>query len=137
MIKAIIFDFYGVVVAAGTKALNEPLLTYIKDELKPHYKIGLLSNADPDFLEHHLPAQYHDLFDNKTLSGAVGFSKPQREIFQVCLNELGVQPDEALFVDDWPEYIKAGEALGMHGVAYTTLIALQQDLAELLPPLDK
>ncbi len=34
-----------------TNPSNIPLLEFIRDELKPHYKIGFLSNASDDWLE--------------------------------------------------------------------------------------
>ena len=46
MIKAIIFDFYGVIDLGGLP--NKPLLEIIKHDLKPRYKIGILSNAGRD-----------------------------------------------------------------------------------------
>ena len=130
MIRAVIFDVSGVLTTGGFP--NGPLLTYISDQLKPHFKIGIISNAGPGSVERRIPAEYHALFDSQTLSGVVGFSKPEREIYQIALDSLDVQPDEAIYVDDIPHYANAAEALGLHGIAYTSLQALRERLAELL-----
>jgi len=46
-------------------------------------------------------------------------AKPAPEIFWHCLQGLGVDPGEILFLDDRPENAQAAERLGMHGIVYT------------------
>ncbi len=41
---------------------------------------------------------------------------------------MGVQPSEALLLDDRPENIRAAEALGIHGILFTTPEALAPEL---------
>jgi len=59
-------------------------------------------------------------FDCRTYSCDLRITKPSPEIYQHCLAKLDVTPAEALFIDDRPENIRAAEALGMHGVIFTT-----------------
>lgn len=67
-------------------------------------KTGLIMNSWPD------PARVlradveelglAELFDVMVFSAEVGFSKPQPEIFLLALEQLGVAPEDAMFVGD-------------------------------------
>jgi putative hydrolase of the HAD superfamily len=59
-------------------------------------------------------------FDCRTYSCDLRITKPSPEIYQHCLAKLGIAPSETLFLDDRPENIRAAEALGVHGIVFTT-----------------
>lgn len=60
-------------------------------------------------------------FDFVVLSAAVGFKKPEEEIFTYCLQQLGgVQPDEVLFLDDREHNTAAASQLGMKTIFVTS-----------------
>jgi putative hydrolase of the HAD superfamily len=54
-----------------------------------------------------------DLVDVAVLSCEVKSSKPDPQIYEVALRELGVPAREALFVDDQPAYCAGAAALGI------------------------
>src|SRR6185312_508636 len=56
---------------------NEPLFAYIKDKLKPKYKIGFLSNVAEDSMRRLFTPEQRSLLDIVTLSYKTGFIKPQ------------------------------------------------------------
>jgi putative hydrolase of the HAD superfamily len=50
-------------------------------------------------------------------SSEIGIRKPDRRIFEVALDKLGVEdPSRAIFVDDFAANVEAAEAVGMRGV---------------------
>ena len=55
-------------------------------------------------------------------------AKPDAAIYRHTLKELGVRPEEALFVDDKQVNIDAARALGMKGSVFTTVAHLREDL---------
>jgi epoxide hydrolase-like predicted phosphatase len=58
-----------------------------------------------------------ELFDVVVDSSMIGMRKPDPRIFQHALAALGgVEPDDAVFLDDFQGNIDAAEALGMHGI---------------------
>ena len=59
-------------------------------------------------------------FDCRTFSCDLHVTKPSPEIYLHCVENLGVASSETLFLDDRPENIRAAEALGMHGIVFTT-----------------
>ncbi len=95
---------------------NVPLFAFIRDELKPRYKVGMLSNAADDWLNELFEPWQVGLFDETVLSYQVGMVKPDPAIYQLTTAKLGVLPDECLFVDDVERYCTAAEALGMRAV---------------------
>jgi putative hydrolase of the HAD superfamily len=61
-----------------------------------------------------------ELFELVVDSCEVGVRKPNPEIFRLTLDRLGVTPERAIFVDDWPGHIAAARAIGLHGVLMTS-----------------
>ena len=52
-------------------------------------------------------------FDIVIESSIVGIRKPNPEIYKLACQELGVQPNEAVFLDDLGINLKPARALGM------------------------
>jgi len=81
-------------------------------------QLGLVSNGRSPFQEHCFEALgLAHLFDDVVISGAVGCSKPDRDIFLLSCNNLGVHPEQAIFVGDNPlADIQGANAVGMHTI---------------------
>ena len=69
-----------------------------------------------------------ELFDAVLISGEVGIRKPAREIYELGANEIGVAPEQCVFVDDLPFNLKPAEELGMATVHH---VSAAQTIAEL------
>jgi HAD superfamily hydrolase (TIGR01509 family) len=83
------------------------------------YRIGVISNADgrsADVLER---CGIADCFLNITDSGLVGYEKPHPAIFEAALKQMGVRPEESLYVGDVysVDYLGATRA-GMQAVLF-------------------
>jgi putative hydrolase of the HAD superfamily len=88
-------------------------------ELRPPYKLGILSNADlslRDRLEGELAL--HHLFDDIVCSAEVGMAKPEADIFTLAARRLGLSPEECVFVDDLDTNVEAARQVGMQGVLF-------------------
>ncbi|MPZ22199.1 MAG: HAD-IA family hydrolase [Dehalococcoidia bacterium] len=103
---------------AYRRALNEDLLTLLA-RLRGQYRIGLLSNAD-ELLEGRLQEdlKIFDRFDDVVNSARVGMAKPDPRIYALAAERLGVEPAEAVFVDDLEPNIEAARAAGMHAIYF-------------------
>jgi len=71
------------------------------------------------------------LFDDRVISGEERMVKPDPEIFLLACRRFGVEPGEAIFVDDRPENVEAARAVGMTGIQFTGADALRRTLADL------
>ena len=111
---------------------NLELFRYIESDLKPHYKIGFLSNVGHGVIERLVPSELRALFDVDIRSANVGFQKPDPRIYQLALDRLGVSPEEAVFTDDHEEYLAGAEALGIKTVKYNDLPTFRAKLEQIL-----
>lgn len=132
MIRAIILDFFGVLENYGEP--NRQLLDFIKTQLKPKYKVGVISNAAGDWLYEILPAADVQLFDDIVLSHRAGVAKPELAIYRLSLKNLGVIASEAVFIDDLEPFCQAAKQLGMKAILYESFPQMRRDLGKILSP---
>jgi len=101
--------------------LDEALVEFMRG-LRPTYKTGIVSNAWLGVRAFY--AQWFGLDDGLVdamiYSGEVGVAKPDPRIYQIALRQLDVQPQQAVFVDDFVENVKGAEAVGMQVVHFKT-----------------
>jgi HAD superfamily hydrolase (TIGR01509 family) len=112
--------------------VNEELLDYIAAELKPTYRIGMLSNVAGHWLEEKFTPEQRKLFDAITLSSRTGFVKPDPRAYEAVLAELGLEAAETLFVDDREGNCSAARQVGMQALLYGDLAQFKHDLTEVL-----
>jgi HAD superfamily hydrolase (TIGR01509 family) len=97
---------------------NDELFAVIRDQLKPQYKIGLLSNAGENWLEDLFGKEQVALFDEIALSYEMGATKPDAITYETIAARLGVLPEECIFVDDQERFCVGAEAVGMKAIYY-------------------
>ncbi len=73
-------------------------------------------------------AQFPQLFHGTVISGEVGFRKPDRHIYELGAQAIGLPPEECVFVDDLPGNLKPARELGMATVHH---VSAQQTIPEL------
>ncbi len=100
--------------------------------LRPDYFVGLISNAWPDLRDYITSLKFADAFDAMVISGEVGVMKPEARIYRIALEQAGVSPDEAVFVDDFYENIEGCRAVGMHGIHFQDPQEAMTELRNLL-----
>ena len=132
MIKALVFDFYevlGLSPAGWEIKLNQELVDWIHAHASK-YKLGLISNADSNWLKPYLK-QHKLKFDVTVISSEVGFTKPDARIYQHALSQLKVEPEAAVFIDDIAQYVEAAQQEGMQGIVYDNNQQLFTELKKL------
>lgn len=120
-------------ISSLSHTLNHPLIAYIEKELKPHYKIGMLSNIGRGWIQNMFDEYLlEDVFDVVVQSGDEGITKPHPRAFDLTAEKLEFEPEECVMIDDLPENIAGADAAGMHGVVYGNLYDLKKELSKLL-----
>ena len=98
--------------------LNREMAAYFSS-LRPHYKTALLSNS---FVGARSKEQERYHFDEITdliiYSHEEGIAKPEKRIFELTCERLGVQPQEVVFLDDVERNILAARDFGMHAILF-------------------
>ena len=82
------------------------------------YPLGVITNGDGAQQRQKLEQMgIADRFDSVVISGDVGVAKPQREIFDRGAEELGLAPNELLFIGDNPENdVRGARQAGWHAI---------------------
>jgi HAD superfamily hydrolase (TIGR01509 family) len=176
VIKAIIFDFFGVLTLRGEMSLKQTfigqdqaklnqisydefidqlakisgtdrgqvldhtenyhsdiqLLAYIRDQLKPKYKLGIISNAGENWVIKIIGQDNEQMFDDIVLSYECGMVKPQPGIYELSAKNLGVKTAECVFVDDIKTYAEAAENVGMKSIWFHDFAQFRQELERIL-----
>lgn len=98
-------------------------------------KVALATNQQAyrmEFMGSDLGYDHH--FDVSFYSCAVGYRKPEAEFYQHAAAELGLPPEQCLFIDDKPENVEAAIGIGMQGEVFqfSSLAAGKAELEALL-----
>lgn len=74
-------------------------------------------------------------FRGVLISGEVKLIKPDLKIYRVFCETHGVEPSDAVYIDDLQANVDAANAVGMHGVRFTQAETLRKELVKtgLLP----
>ncbi len=110
--------------------IDDDMVALIKT-IKTGYKTGLLSNSSIEYLSRIVDRhKLESLFDVITVSAEVGLIKPDPKIFKHVLQRLGVNPEEAIFIDDNPNNTAAAAKLGLKAIVYTDIDILKRELRD-------
>lgn len=63
---------------------------------------------------------WDEMFDAVVISGEVGMRKPEARIYELVADQLGLPPEQCVFVDDLLPNIEGAEQVGMVGVHHVT-----------------
>lgn len=74
---------------------------------------------------------FFELFDDMVISGAVGFAKPEPEIFQILLDKIGRPAKECLFIDDSLPNIQQATTMGFRTIHFVSPSQLKVTLLQL------
>jgi len=111
---------------------NEMLLGYIRTDLKPYYKLGVLSNASSNkVIDQIFTPEDEALFDVLVLSHHTGLTKPDVRMYHTVSGRLDVEPAECLFVDDQERHVAGARAAGMQAVVFTGIADLKKHIEAL------
>ena len=101
--------------------------------LRPAYKTALLSNAFSDLRAVVTETWgFADAFDTLVISAEQGLMKPDARIYQIPLQRLGLQPGEAVFIDDFMHNVEGARAAGLHALHFVSPGQARADLQQLL-----
>jgi putative hydrolase of the HAD superfamily len=110
-------------------APDEPMIGAVRAARAQGIATALISNSFGLGIYERAPTE---LFDETVISGEVGLHKPQPEIYLLACERLGVEPTDAVFVDDLRENCEGAEAVGMTAIRHRDGAATVGRLEDLL-----
>ena len=92
------------------------------DRLKDRYRLGIVSDSQPDHAYPELKMLgIHGFFNAIIVSAEYGYRKPDVRLFGECLRRLGVMPDESVYLgNDTFRDVKGAKDAGMKAVLIMT-----------------
>jgi len=105
-------------------------------KLKQDFPIYLLSNTNSIHISEFRKKlgetkyqEFYNLFDKVYYSHEIGFRKPNKDAFQLILDENNIKANEVLFIDDSPQHIEGANKLGIQ----THHLSDTEEVATLFP----
>lgn len=121
--------FQAEAAAAGATVDAAAVMAMLRGELRPamveavrrcheRLRTGLLTNnfVAPDEASAPLYGEVLHLFDAVVESSKVGYRKPDPRFYEMACEELGIEPAEAVFLDDLGVNLKPARAMGMRTI---------------------
>jgi len=68
--------------------------------------------------------------DAIVISSEVGIRKPSRRIYAIACERLGIDPEEAVMIDDLQQNLDGAARIGIAGVLHTSAADTRRQLAE-------
>ncbi len=105
------------------------MMQWVKDLRVAGYKTALLSNLHQAFVVHlRGNAEWLKDFDCPLFSSDLRLTKPDPAIFRVCLQILGLQAHEVLFIDDREKNVVAARGEDIAAIRYQSVEQLTREL---------
>jgi putative hydrolase of the HAD superfamily len=112
--------------------MNDAMILWAHQLQGTGFKTAILSNMPADMAAHMRKTfAWLSHFDHHIFSGEVHSVKPEPEIYQHCINALGVHPTEALFIDDRDINLEQARAAGIRTIRFQSVEQLREDLQAL------
>ncbi|MBS1838319.1 MAG: HAD-IA family hydrolase [Actinobacteria bacterium] len=142
-----VIEFEREAAAAGHVVDGLEVLACLHGELRPRmvealrrcrrrYATGLLTNnfltGNPDWSSGGSFAPLLELFDVVVESSTRGVRKPEAAFYRIALDELGIDAEQAVFLDDLGVNLKPARAMGMSTIKVVDPDIALDELSQLL-----
>ncbi len=129
----VLFDPTSVHYVFAKFAPHAGMVAFAREVQACGFKTAVVSNVIAEWLPtwNAVLAAADLQFDDVLMSCDVGLRKPGAAMYELALDRLGVNPAEALFIDDFAPMAEGARLVGMHAVTLTdhdTAIAEAREL---------
>ncbi|WP_033293832.1 HAD-IA family hydrolase [Amycolatopsis jejuensis] len=125
MLKGLLVDYAGVLTDSEAPLLYE----YLVEARARGTRTALVSNAPG--AAPGVKTELSQYFDALVFSGEVGVAKPNRGIYLVAAERLGLAAPSCVFVDDAERNVRGAVAAGMVGVHHRSVAGTLDELVAL------
>lgn len=109
--------------------LDQSMMRWAADVRAAGIRTAVLSNLPHDLGEHlRNGLGLVQNFDHHSFSYELRSAKPDAAIYRHAVEGLGVEPEEALFLDDRIENIEGARAIGLHAIHFESPARLRDEL---------
>ena len=108
--------------------IHQDVLKLVEELKLKDFKVGLLSNTVLPYAKYLRKMGMYRPFDPVVTSCEVGHRKPEKEIYRIALQRLGLRANEVVFVDDMPGNVKGAKMVGIKAFVFKGVAQLRKDL---------
>ena len=112
---------------------NLQTLEWMRSLKAAGFKIGILTNMPPSMAPRFRKvfADFIELADAVVVSGEVGMFKPQKRIYDLMRDRIGLHSDELCFVDDVETNCEGARRSGWHAIRFESAAQAEREFREL------
>lgn len=92
-------------------------------------KLGILSNTEMPVVEV-LKEKDYSIFDVLVFSCLEGVRKPEKEIYWLLVNRLGLKAEEIIFIDDREENIISASQIGLKSILFKSPQQVKAEISQ-------
>ena len=92
---------------------NEEALELLKQIRSKGYKVCILSNLKKIDYDNFVRDVSKDCYDKFYKSYEIGYNKPDKEIYEYVIKDIGIDPSDIIFFDDRMENVEGAKKLGI------------------------
>lgn len=115
----------------SARIVDNRVISIVRGLKDSGYMIPVISNSSPEGIKAMKDMGVYSEFDTVILSSEVGVQKPDKRIFEIAIEKIGVRAEECIFMDDLEKNVKAAEMSGMKGIVYKNPVQLSKDLKKM------
>lgn len=132
MIRALVFDFNGVLLNTKTHQIDTDMLELVKELHDLDITLHLFSNTSKETI-YFLDSKFDFLkyFKNIILVEDTGFSKPSDSSFNNLLKILKINGENIVYIDDNRDNVRQANKFGMKGILFLNEAKLRSKLIEI------
>jgi epoxide hydrolase-like predicted phosphatase len=119
----LISEFYKRIVV-----LDADVIKTIQDLNLAGLKTPVISNTSAEGMRLNEEVGIYEHFGPLILSCDVGIEKPDRKIYEIAVERIGLKPEECIFVDDKVDNLATAAIMGMKTILFKDAEQLRKDL---------
>ncbi len=113
--------------------INRETIEYIKYLKSKNLKLAILSNMIGDALRYIEEKQdWLSHFEHRVFSCDLKMCKPREAIYRHCLEQMGLEPKECVFIDDTQENLDGATRCGINTIKFESVELLKGSLNQFL-----
>ena len=111
------YRMWAALIELSIKPRNSEVVETLREIRARGFKIGLISNCGPEVPSLVRESAFARFIDHATFSCEIGIAKPDPRIFEAHCRELGVKPEQSVFLGDGGSYeLDGAQSVGMESI---------------------
>ncbi len=111
------YRMWAALVELSIRPRNTDVVETLREIRARGFKIGLISNCGPEVPSFVRGSALARFIDHATFSCEIGIAKPDPRIFEAHCRELGVKPEQTVFLGDGGSYeLDGAQSVGMESI---------------------